>query len=653
MAYNPLYNTNDSPNGATQPTRAVNNQAVHVSRTHNNFDMSYMNFLTQKFGFYHPFFYMEGVAGDVISLQSSHEVRTLPMSSPLLSGLTLHKDYFMVPNMAIQPNTYEYIFKTPSQGDDVPDDAYNLFPIPGGPDDEYNFVESLALNLEDFITSANIGEPAYIQWLLISELFFSSGCLLYNLGYKLNPRFEVNGKITNFDGFFDTFVSNISNWTITINSPYFVASYTKDEIDVYTWLSLIRRYGSLCSFTYEFEEFEFKFLGNIPDSNNRPNDYMNLDRVCAYQLACAQYFVNPQIDFVYNAQLFRDNFFSLLRNVNINQDYFYINGIQIPYDVFSLHNFKKLVFNAIYRLDSQGMNAVDFGDYYDLFNYLFGYREQLRYGDYFTDSRTRALALGEDNVTVSGSNVSVIDITKRIVFQRFRNAVVKLGNNFGDYLRGIFGEDPSPDYHIPKYIIHSEFSVDGSEVANTTSSDQGKLVTSMKTQNDNYEFEIKVDMPCILIGMSSFSLPRSYCQTKDRPFFHTNRYDFFNPMLQYVGDQPVYNAERTDMRPDDEVFGYQSRYNEYKQRYNVVSGAFVGTSLGSWTFITDSLFDPYTDLAISNTQSPDFIRAHDFEFNRFFSTVPGYSLSNGFHFIMRYTNNVSSVRPMEINPGIL
>ena len=53
---NPLYNTNDSPNGSTQPTKAVNRQGVNVARSYNQFDLSYHNFKTQHFGLYEPFF---------------------------------------------------------------------------------------------------------------------------------------------------------------------------------------------------------------------------------------------------------------------------------------------------------------------------------------------------------------------------------------------------------------------------------------------------------------------------------------------------------------------------------------------------------------------------------------------------------------------
>ena len=86
---NPLYNTNDSPNGSTQPTKAVNRQGVNVARSYNQFDLSYHNFKTQHFGLYEPFFVMHGVEKDKLPLHSLHEIRTLPMQSPIMSPLQM------------------------------------------------------------------------------------------------------------------------------------------------------------------------------------------------------------------------------------------------------------------------------------------------------------------------------------------------------------------------------------------------------------------------------------------------------------------------------------------------------------------------------------------------------------------------------------
>ena len=659
---NPLYQSNDSPNNSTQPTKSVNRQGVYVPRTHNTFDMSYHNFKTQKFGQYEPFFVMEGVAGDTIPLHSEHNIRSLTMSSPFLSDLKLNKDYFMVPMQSILPNTWEYIFKTPTQGDDVPDDANCLFPA-FSLDTDWNLLQSMW----SFCMSPHESITDKFRMLLCLELFLSQGSLLAQLGYHINPRVTLSSRrgFFSFDNWFDGVISSINSIVIKLNDVIYsfdssIDPNGEDFLSIFQILNIIRCYGSdaiIEDIVYSDTIYtKPALLSGLPSwsSLDEFGTDVNLQRVLAYQLACSQFYVNPQVDYLYNAQLYRDNVYTLWSTLRRNAGYsstpyyFSLNGIQVPYDYLSKKYFSEAL--TVFREDDISGHVDVF---YDYLYALFGHRESLRFGDYFTDSRTRPLALGDDSISVSDdNNVSVIDVSKKIVYQRFRNAVVKLGNNFGDYLRGIFGTSPSPDYHFPKFIAHQDFSVGGFEVANQSSVDQGNLVTNLSTRDDTFAFEVEVDMPCVLLGISYFSLPRVYMQTKDRQFFHRDRYDMFNPLLQYIGDQIVYNHERTDLRPNDEIFGYQSRNNEYKQRYGVVSGGFA-TKLPAWTFVADSLFNPIDDVVIPNTQSPDFIRAHDYEFNRFFAQMSGFSLANSFHFIVVYNNKCMATRPMEVNPNIL
>ena len=44
----------------------------------------------------------------------------------------------------------------------------------------------------------------------------------------------------------------------------------------------------------------------------------------------------------------------------------------------------------------------------------------------------------------------------------------------------MFHEQLPPDYHYPKFIVHSEFAINGDEVSNTTSDNQGMIVTNLE-----------------------------------------------------------------------------------------------------------------------------------------------------------------------------
>lgn len=709
MSNNPLFRVNNSPTNTTKPTKAVNQTSTSVRRTHNTFDNSYFNFMTQRFGLYEPFWWKTSVAGDSEPYSNSHNVRSLPFASAILSPMKLNKDYFQVPHYAIQPNTWDYIFKSPSQGDDVPLDAQNLFPLfyqlgyEGNDNirDLRSVLESISEDSRLFSDGGDVLFRMFFKFLFL-ENFLSSGSLLYKLGFKINPIINDNDGVGHtFDEVFDAFMSNVvfsfSLKITDVDSPngYRLIGFNIDSssadygnvdvetertIDRFTALSLLRSHMSdVESFSIylagDFSAFEaFTFMGlpsfvwtsdDAQTSEISGINCIRMDVLNAYQLACAQYYVNPRVDFLYNAQLYRDNWISILRNFRDTHSVtrfsigtFEYNGIPVLYDYFSSHYYRIFTSHAYNSMSSVSQVNLgnDFREYRDIVAityYLFGFREQLRFGDYFTDARTQALGYGEpgsDVVNVMDDSVSVTDLSQKLVLNRFRSAVAHLDNSAEDYLKTMYGEDLPPDYHYPKFIVHSEFGIDGQEISNTTSDDQGNIVTNLKSGVDSAEFNISVSVPSILIGISYVSIPRVYSQIKERHYFHEDRYDMFQPMLQYFGDQEIYNREKSDYldNPQDS-YAYVSRNGEYKQRLSQCSGAFL-TSLRSWIFVADPIVGEGREIVPIYQQSPLAIRAHDFEFNRFLKAQSGLSLGTGFHFIMQYNNKNVDNRPMEVNP---
>ena len=551
---NPLYNTNDSPNGSTQPTKAVNRQGVNVARSYNQFDLSYHNFKTQHFGLYEPFFVQHGVEKDKLPLHSLHEIRTLPMQSPIMSPLQMSKDFFLVPYQSILPKTWELIYRNPSQGSDVPADANCVVTA----DILYDFLFAL----KGFLTHGkDIKFSELAQRLLVCELFFSSGSLLYNLGFKLNPLFRcavVNSGKDNlsFDSYFDLVFGHMfdemakSNNHLTFkiagsfeNQTYIVDDSRSDSDGANFYITRSQALDLMREKWFDITFFVdpiIDFSGYQPtisteDINLDPEGkkyVLNLDSVLAYQVICSQYYVNPQVDFIYNCEIFRENFNSLFVDAfgskswyNTEFLYFDYNGNRLSYDYFSGHYLSKVLTSAEHNwtIGAAGSNYP-----YAILSYLFGYRNSLRFGDYFIDSRTRPYAVGTMDAAVVDNKVSAIDITKNITMQRYLNAVVKLGNNFGDYLRGIFGTTPAPDYHFPKFISSFKTDVSGFETASTfgdAAAAQGSVVSQLKSGQDVYAYEVEIDMPCIIMGISYFVMPRVYCRTRDRFFFHRDRFE--------------------------------------------------------------------------------------------------------------------------------
>lgn len=682
---NPLFQSSNSPTKTTKPTKAINEASTHVRLTHNTFDNSYFNFKTQRYGKYEPFWWKVCVPGDNEPFSNSHNVRSLPFASPIESPMKLNKDYFQVPMYAIQPNAWDYIYKNPTQGDDVPIDSQNLFPLFYTGSVNSPSIFQLFLDSFNRLSSGN-GTASDVLVFVMYENFLSSGSLLYQLGYKLNPVFDDGGIFLSYDEVFDTlqgvsFYASFSFDDPDSPSGSSLVSFTTDPsiftgiiVDSFSLFSLLRSHiGSLVDFQVRerdasdillFDGMTVDF-GNILTHTDGEGisgvDSIRMDVINAYQLSCAQYYVNPRVDFLYNAQLYRDNFVQLVRTLYTSTGAgnllsiasFDYNGIPVLYDYLSTHYYD---FITIFLSQGDPIDSPEFVlPLARVIYYLFGFQDQLRFGDYLADSRPQMLGYGEpgsDVVQVMDGNVSVIDMSQKLVLQRFRGAVAHLDNSAEDYLETMFHEQLPPDYHYPKFIVHSEFAINGDEVSNTTSDNQGMIVTNLKSGDDTSEFNIEISVPSILIGISYVSIPAVYCQIKERHYMHEDRFDMFQPMLQYLGDQAILNREVSDTieNPSDS-YAYASRNAEYKQRLSQCSGAFL-TALRSWIFTVDlPLFanESYFPRLV-NHQSPVSIRTYDFEFNRFLRRQTGISLGTGFHFVMKYNNKNVDNRPMDVNP---
>lgn len=405
-----------------------------------------------------------------------------------------------------------------------------------------------------------------------------------------------------------------------------------------------------------------------PISSLESEDKLDLARVLAYQIVCNHFYSNDHVDYVYSAQLYRQLIGFYISYVNLLVDdslvsTFDYNGISYQYDFLSAFYFGVVV-GAV---DSDILidTSVDSSPIWSYFCQIFSYKRSLRFLDYFTGARSQPLAVAQSDINVNvdgtsgtGYSVSAINITKGIQAQRLANAVNRFGRKFEDYIAGMSGKRPAPDYHNPFYLSHTSDVIYGQEseyTGNMDNADPQNVTTTLRSAGGKYAFEIECDRPSILIGIAYYDIERFYGRTTERQFFHVNRYDMFNKYMQFIGDQPIYRAElgALDYRhyPVDGNFAYTNRHMEYKQRYNQVSGAFnvPSTDINKWLFRSDDAnLNSYT-LHIS----PSFIRSWNSELDQYYLSLTGMSLGTYFHFIVKNINSCEANRPMAYAPSIL
>jgi len=127
----------------------------------------------------------------------------------------------------------------------------------------------------------------------------------------------------------------------------------------------------------------------------------------------------------------------------------------------------------------------------------------------------------------------------------------------------------------------------------------------------------------LLIGMVCAHADLTYQQGLNRMWSRQTRYDFYWPALSHIGEQSVLNKEiyyQGGTSVDDDVFGYQERYAEYRYKPSIITGEFrsdIVNSLDAWhlsqefsslptlgdTFITE---DPPMSRIMAVPSAPDF-----------------------------------------------
>lgn len=692
---------------------AQNEAGGSVPRNRSRFPLSESFFTTERFADYNPCFVMEGVSGDKITLNQPHQVRTYTLKAPLLQNILKKKDYFMIPMQAILPLNWEKFYTNPVIGDDVPLGVGTGVPNFWGRLIRIFKTDLATLITATSSSSSDSNETKLtkiLKFLVFYEMFYSNGSLLKNLrigGNAFCPleRYVISAssslaRDSDFDELFNVVIGQFH----PAASPYidrFTITFGTKSYDVE--LSLLDMIGSnyvgnnpiigirecleLCRDDLNFTISSVvvtgtpftpisAVLGNfyvndskIPLAPSSNPDFktdgvpLNLARLWAYQIVVAHFYNNDHIDVLYSAELYRQYIRSLYmirfasQYLNSTYNQFTYNGVNYEYDSLSA-----FIFNIMSC--STGSNPADYTTAFAsvfskgastlaYFVSLFGFKKSLRFMDYFTGSRSRPLAIGDANVDTSGSQVGVLDIARKFQATRFYNAVNRSGRKFSAYMKELFGIVPKPDYHNPFYLAHTSDVVGGSETENTGAdqlTQNNSITTILRSNAARYAFSFETDRDCIILGISYYDLPRVYTRATERQNFYLDRMDMFNPFMQYIGDQQIFNAELGTNAPDLQAFSYTNRDMEYKQRFNMCAGGFsaYGTQLDKWFFPADILRRWFgTNIGSS------FIRSFNSEFDRFYISLNGYSLGTYFHFIVRYDDRCDASRPMAYAPGIM
>lgn len=685
------------------PQNTADPKGLHTRSSFTEKDLGYPFFATLPFGEIRPFTFFETVPADRnIQANFISNVQSYTLKAPLMQPIHMKKLIAQVPRECLLPLNWDKWFKNPVIGQDIPGDVGTS--VLGFWHQVYTamtYQQGLLPN-STTISTANEASDYFTKWfrfLLMCEMFYSDGNLLKHCSISGRPWFysvQSDGHTLNtIDQLFDTFVEKFVDEVVsTMSAPNFVLSF--GGTDIYTvepsidpnrnypgrWINMREALALMrdnLNFTLQFagvssadlavmDQFRQDINNDVPfasiifadDNPTDPADAVAIDlkRLWAYQLTVAHFCTNDSVDFLFTAELYRQYIGDLVtRTASGTFDYvakFSVNGVTYLYDYLSANNFTRIM---SVLAGATGTTIPTIAGAYAYLSALFSFKRSLRYLDYFTGSKTRPLAVGDVNVQVNSNLVNVVDTQAKTFLARFLNVINRSGMR--NYVKNVFGVDQDTDWHNPQYLVALDDVVTGERIENTGNQqwdkDYPNSVTSLLHGNsDRYAFKMDFDRSSILIGLVWFDIDRVYSQATERQNLHYDRFDEFQPYMQYTGDQSLMRVELgTPLASGSgllatDPFGYKLRNCEYKERYPQCAGGFCNDMLDGYLFKADVL-----EAGAVQNVSPSFIRSFPSELDRFYLSLTGYSLATYFHFIVKFQNNFSGSRPMAYAPTLM
>lgn len=210
----------------------------------------------------------------------------------------------------------------------------------------------------------------------------------------------------------------------------------------------------------------------------------------------------------------------------------------------------------------------------------------------YTTSNSKLVA---DLSSVTAATIN--SLRQAFQLQKLYERDARGGTRYTEILRSHFGV-VSPDSRLqrPEYLGGSESPVIINPVvqqsatgATGAETPQGNLAAYglASSTSAKHGFTKSFVEHGIIIGLLNVRADLTYQQGIPRMFSRRTRFDFYWPVLAHLGEQAILNKEiyAQGTAADDDVFGYQERYAEYRYFPSMITGKLRSTdpqSLDVW-----------------------------------------------------------------------
>lgn len=193
------------------------------------------------------------------------------------------------------------------------------------------------------------------------------------------------------------------------------------------------------------------------------------------------------------------------------------------------------------------------------------------------------------------SAVTVNVLREALALQRYEEARARFGSRYTEYLRYLGVKSSDARLQRPEYLGGGKQVIQFSEVlqtaegANPVGSLKGHGIAAMRSNR----FRRFIEEHGYVYTFISVQPKTMYMQGIPRTWNRRTKEDFWQQELQHIGQQEILNKElyAAHTTPDG-IFGYQNRYDEYRNQVSTIGGEFRSSVLNYWHMARDFSSDP-------------------------------------------------------------
>lgn len=218
-------------------------------------------------------------------------------------------------------------------------------------------------------------------------------------------------------------------------------------------------------------------------------------------------------------------------------------------------------------------------------------------GTLITDSTSEMpnnqISLHTSLYEASAVNITINQLRQAFAVQHYYEAMARGGSRYREQVRSLFGVTISDKtVQVPEYLGGGRYHVNINQIVQTsgqqTASDTpiGETGAMSVTPISESSFTKSFEEHGFVIGVMCVRHNHSYQQGLERFWSRSDRLDYYFPQFANLGEQPVKKKEimLTGTNTDDETFGYQEAWADYRMKPDRVSGKMRSNAEGTLDF---------------------------------------------------------------------